>query len=203
MTQRLPQPEIEVPGVTFEIVDQDRARVTVKALDVPALILHVLVALPILAALPAGILALSNTVSSYSAPAALTAGLVLGVPCLVLFRHVVTVLIEHLYDRVIEICLRSQLLTVKTFGRPLQVQLSDIACVHVGSYGRYTDLYISDVFVVLRKRHRPIPILRFRHTTTSSEESAQNSLAPIAAWIGKVAECEVGEPRRVSFFHMG
>ncbi len=203
MTQRLSQPEIEVPGVTFEIVDHDRARVTVKALGVPALVLHVLVALLILAALPAGILALAGTVSSYSAPGALAAGLVLGVPYLVLFRHVVTVLIEHLHDRVIEFCLRSHLLTVKTFGRPLQVPLSGISCVHVGSHARYTDLYISDVFVVLKKRGRPIPMLRFRHTTTSSEKSAQKSLAPIAAWIGNVAECEVGEPRRVSFFHMG
>ena len=203
MTQRLPQPEIEVPGVTFEIVDQDCARITVKALAVPALILHVLVALPILAAMPFAILALSDTVSSYSAPGALAAGLVLGVPYLVLFRHVVTVLIEHLHDRVIEICLRSHLLTVKTFGRPLQVPLSDISCVHVGTHARYTALYISDVFVVLKKRSRPIPILRFRHATTSSEESAQNSLAPIAAWIGNVVECEIGETRRVSFFHMG
>jgi hypothetical protein len=183
----------------FEIVDQDRARVTVERHGIPALILHLLVALPIAGALPVCILVLSETIRSYSALSRLTAGIAVGVPYLAFLRYNVRAAAELVNDRIIEIRPRSGVLSVKTAGRPFQVPLSDISCVHVGSHGRYSDLYNSDVFIVLKNRRRSIPTLRFRRLTANSEESARKDLETMAAWLANVAACEIGEPRRVTF----
>ena len=202
MKQQLPQPAIELPGVTFEIVDEDCAKVTVESLGIPALILHLLVLLPIVAALPVCIVVLSETISSYSVLSRFAAGVAIGVPYLVFLRYGVRAAVELVNDRIIEVCPLSGVLTVKTVGRPLRVSLSDITYVHVGSHGRYVGLYNSDVFIVLKSRRRPVPVLRSRHTTADSEESAQNSIETMAAWIANVAACEIGKPRRVSFIDM-